>query len=147
MASAQTRETARIEAPLEFVFERLVDHEAMNDWPGVRSAKLLVEGKPTRNGLGAVREIRARGLRLHEEIVHFEPPIRYDYAIIKGLPVEHLGTVRLEADGDAVDLTWDVTMKSGWPFVSRIIIGMLARELPVVLAHFKRDTERRYARR
>jgi len=138
------RETIRIKAPLAFVFERLVDHESMNDWPGVGSAKLAVEGTPNRNGLGAVRVIRAKGLSLHEEVVHFEEPTRYDYTIIKGLPVEHLGSVRLSEGPDAVELSWEVSLQSSWPLVGPIVMFLLARELPGALSHFKQDTERRF---
>jgi len=144
MATARMRKTVTIDAPLAFVFERMVDHEAMSDWPGVSGATLSVEGSPTRNGLGAVRVIKAKGLALHEEVVHFEPPHRYDYSIIKGLPVDHLGTVRLEEIGDSVELSWEVTISSAWPFLAQIVTGLLARELPTALAHLKRDTERRF---
>jgi len=144
MGNAKLRESITIDAPIEHVFERLVDHEAMSDWPGVGRSRLVVEGSPERNGLGAVRAIRAKGVTLLEEVVRFEPPTRMDYTITKGLPVEHLGVVRLEEVGGSVELTWEVTMSSRWPGVSAIVIRLLGNGLPTALAFFKEDTERRH---
>ena len=107
-------EEARIAAPIEAVWERLTDHEGMSDWPGVGSCRLVRDGTP-RNGLGAVREIKARGLTLLEEIVVWQPPERFEYTITKGLPVDHRGIVQLARDGDATRVTWNIRMDSRWP--------------------------------
>jgi uncharacterized protein YndB with AHSA1/START domain len=82
--------SAQIAAPIDHVFERLTDHEAMVDWPGISACKLVVEGAP-RNGLGAVRRVTVSGLTLDEQVVTWEPPSRFEYRIIRGLPVKHRG--------------------------------------------------------
>jgi len=70
---------------------------------------VLPNGTP-RNGMGAVRQVKTHGLTLLEEVVHYEPPFRYDYRITKGLPVDHLGGVRLAPIEDGVELSSEVRM-------------------------------------
>ena len=72
-------------APIERVFDAISDHEAMTNWPGVSLSCLIREGTQ-RNGQGAIREIFARGLKVVEELVCWDPPVRYDYKILKGSP-------------------------------------------------------------
>ncbi|HZS38053.1 MAG TPA: SRPBCC family protein [Polyangia bacterium] len=129
----------RVEAPLARVFDRITDHEAMRDWPGVSACRLIAEGTP-RNGLGAVRRITAWGLTLDEEVVQFEPPRRYDYSIIKGLPVEHRGVVRLaEVDG-AVEVDWHVELSSRVPLLAQAVGAALRFGLPRALRWFAQQT-------
>ncbi len=141
MGQAHISKKLHIEAPIELVFERISDHEAMSDWPGIASCQLVREGTP-RNGLGAVRQVKARGLTLLEEIVHYEPPLRYDYRITKGLPVDHLGSVRLSPTEGGVELSWEVRMTSRWPLVCEIVGHLLGNGIDAALAWFKAETER-----
>jgi hypothetical protein len=144
MGRSEVRESIDVVAPLEFVFERITDHEAMSAWPGIQACELVREGQP-RNGLGALRRIRALGLTLLEEIVAFEPPHRFDYRIIRGLPVDHHATIRLSARADVVAVDWSIRLASRWPLVSEATGALLRRGLPGALAYFKRETERRAA--
>lgn len=141
MGQAHVSKRIHLKAPIDLVFERIVDHDAMNDWPGIGSCRLVKEGSP-RNGLGAVRQVKTRGLSLLEEIVHYEPPIRYDYRITKGLPVDHLGSVRLSPTEGGVELSWEVHMTSRWPFVCEVVGNLLSKGLDEALARFKAETER-----
>ncbi len=145
MGQAHVSKKLHIEAPIELVFERISDHEAMSDWPGIASCRLVREGTP-RNGLGAVRQVKARGLTILEEIVHYEPPLRYDYRITKGLPVDHLGSVRLSPTEGGVELSWEVRMSSRWPLVCEVVGNLLGKGLDEALARFKAETERLAAR-
>jgi hypothetical protein len=57
---------------------------------GLMRCRLVSPGEPAPNGVGAVREIRAGGLRFVERITHYEPEVRLDYRIIGGtLPIVH----------------------------------------------------------
>ena len=141
MGQAHVSKKVYIEAPIELAFERILDHDAMNDWPGITACRVVREGTP-RNGLGAVREVRARGLTLLEEVVHYEPPLRYDYRITKGLPVDHLGSVRLSPTEGGVELAWEVRMTSRWPLVCEVVGNLLGKGLDEALAGFKAETER-----
>ncbi|MBW2396765.1 MAG: SRPBCC family protein [Deltaproteobacteria bacterium] len=146
MGQAHVSKKIHLDAPIDLVFERITDHEAMNDWPGIGACRLVKEGTP-RNGLGAVREVKARGLGLLEEVVHYEPPFRYDYKITKGLPVDHLGSVRLSPTEGGVELSWEVQMTSRWPFVCEVVGNLLGKGLDEALAWFKAETEKVAAER
>ena len=131
-----------IRAPIARVFERLIDHEGMAKWPGICSCKLVKEGTP-RNGLGAVRRIRAGGLTLDEEVVPYEPPRAFDYAIIRGLPIDrHRGTIRLAEVEGGVEIDWRIRISSAWPFVAEIIAIALRRGLPKALRYLTKELER-----
>ena len=140
MGQAHISKKIRIQAPIELLFERLVDHDAMSDWPGVTSCQVVRDGTP-RNGLGAVRQVKTHGLTLLEEVVHYEPPFRYDYQITKGLPVDHLGSVRLAPTEDGVELSWEVRMTSRWPLVCELVGYRLSSGLDRALAWLKAATE------
>jgi len=142
MGRAAVHRELVVRAPLEQVFERLADHEGMADWPGVQRCKLVREGAP-KNGLGAVREITAYGLKLQEEVVRFDPPRGFDYSIVKGVPVDHLGSISLRDEGGATRLTWHVRIESRVPLLAQALGAVLRFGLPRALAWFKADTERR----
>lgn len=140
MGRAELRTTLEVRAPIETVFERLTDHEVMARWPGIGGCRLVREGRP-RNGRGAIREVKVRGLTLLEEVVVFEPPHRFDYEIIKGLPVAHRGTVHLVPSKDGTLVTWDITMASRWPLLAEVVCAQLRSGMPRALQFFKTATE------
>src|SRR6185295_1256971 len=95
--------TRTINAPIEKVFDLLADHANYKANFGVKDSKLVKEGKPDRNGLGAVRWIDAGIMQFEEEVTHYDRPRRYDYLIIKcSAPLEHQGgSLRFESVGTA----------------------------------------------
>jgi hypothetical protein len=126
---------AHVRAPISHVFDRITDHESMVEWPGISACRLIVEGEP-RNGLGAVRRITAMGLTLDERVVEWAPPARYDYKIIKGLPVEHLGTVRLREARGGTEIEWSVELRSRVPLVAELTGAALRLGLGRALRYF-----------
>jgi hypothetical protein len=73
--------------------------------------------------------------------VRFEPPHRYDYTIIKGLPVKHLGTVTLAETGAGVEVRWSVELESAVPFLAEGVACALGRGLPGALGAFAAEAE------
>src|SRR6185503_1533638 len=71
--------TRTIPAPIDKVFDLLADHANYKTNFGVKDSKLIKEGKPDKNGLGAVRYIDAGPIQFEEEITAWERPKRYDY--------------------------------------------------------------------
>jgi uncharacterized protein YndB with AHSA1/START domain len=142
MGHAELEREITIDAPLAQVFAGLADHEAMARWPGVSRARLITEGTP-RNGVGAVRAITAGGLTLHEQVVAFDPPRGYDYTIVKGLPVRHLGQVRCTEVNGRTRVRWHVSIDSPVPLLARGIILALGLGLGRALTFFKQETEQR----
>jgi uncharacterized protein YndB with AHSA1/START domain len=98
-----------IAAPPERVFELLVDHRRYAEMTRLRSSELEREGDPPPNGAGAIRVLRLLGPPMREEILTYEPPRRFSYTILSGLPVrDHVGTVELSAADGGTSVTWAV---------------------------------------
>jgi hypothetical protein len=129
------------------VFDLLADHANYKANFGVKESKLLKEGKPDRNGLGAVRYIDAGIMRFEEEITHYERPRRYDYLIIKcSAPLEHQGgSIRLESAGNATKVTWTSTMRMRVPIVGGLLSRVLASKIGQAFGSMLKETERRLA--
>jgi len=140
--------TRTIPAPIEEVFDRLVDHANYDRFRPIHGSELLREGDPPPNGLGALRRIKVRPLVFEEEITAYERPNRFDYLIVKlNVPFEHHGgTIRLSADAEATDVDWRSSYTVPTPFVGgiqeRIWEPVLARGFRRVLEDVERMTSR-----
>jgi uncharacterized protein YndB with AHSA1/START domain len=139
MGRSQVRKTITVRAPMEHVFECITNHEDMSNWAGAR-VRLIREGEP-RNGVGAVRQMNMGGLKLNEKVVRFDPPSSYEYTIVKGLPVDHRGSVILTQEGDDVRLDWTIEMNSRIPLFAQAVGFALDRGLTGALRKFARRTE------
>lgn len=81
-----------IDAPIERVFEVLSDHAGYSGLPGIKDARLLKEGRPKPNGVGALRRIDLGAIWFEEETTVFERPTRMDYRMTRSRPpIEHAG--------------------------------------------------------
>ncbi len=136
--------TRTIPAPPEAVFDRLADHANYERFRGVHGARLVREGEPPPNGLGAVREIKVRPLTFHEEITAFERPARFDYLIVKlNVPFEHHGgSIRLTPDGDGTHVDWRSSYEVPTPLVGRLQEVVWKRMLVRGFTRVLEDVER-----
>ncbi len=102
-----------IRAPIVDLFAILTDHESYTKFAGISEATLLRHGTAERNGMGAIRRIRAGQLSFDEEIIEFQAPVRMDYQIIKStLPLKHYGTsIQLSETAAGTEIT--LTAKLG----------------------------------
>lgn len=118
-----------IPAPIGDVFDVLSDHAGYIAFDGIKGARLLQEGKDSRNGLGAVRHIDLGGVWFEEEITAFDPPNRMDYKILRSRPpIEHeLGSLRLVATTQGTAVTWTSTFRIRIPLIGRWLTGPAAR--------------------
>ena len=94
----------QIRAPIEVVFEAVVDHERFFQGPDQEFCRLAREGRVERNGLGAVREIGSNGLVFREEIIGFERPTRCEY-VVRSLVTRAGRRVPMRHDGGWIQLT------------------------------------------
>jgi uncharacterized protein YndB with AHSA1/START domain len=141
--------TRTIPAPAEKVFDLLADHANYDRFRAINGSKLLRQGDPAPNGVGALREIKVRPLTFEEEITAYERPTRLDYLIVKlNVPFQHDGgSITLSPDGDATHVDWRSTFSVPTP-----VIGG-AQELvwqPILARGFRRvleDVERMLAER
>ena len=139
--------TRVIPAPIEKVFDVLADHGNYKSFPGVTDSRLLKEGRPDRNGLGAVRRIETPGVWFEEEIVAYERPRRFDYRITASkLPLEHQGgSLRFESIGGGTLVTWTSTLRVKVPVVGGLLTRLVAPRLGKAFGSMLKETERRLA--
>jgi hypothetical protein len=141
MGEGHVRLNASVRAPIGVVFERVSDHDDVAHWPGVSGARLIKEGTP-RNGVGAVREVRHVFFSIYEEVVAFEPPRRFEYSIIKGMPITHRGTFSLSEKEGVVELVWEIRISSRVPLLAKFLELALSRGGKKVLDYLVSAAER-----
>jgi uncharacterized protein YndB with AHSA1/START domain len=132
--------TRTIPAPPEPVFDRLADHANYERFRPIHASKLLREGEPAPNGVGALREIKVRPLTFEEEITAYERPTKLDYLIVKlNVPFRHHGgTITLVPDGEVTHVDWRSSFTVPIPLVGG------AQELvwqPILARGFRRVLE------
>ncbi len=145
MAQAQVHIVESFAVPPEVLFDRLVDHEGMSDWLGVRVSILA---GPLDGGVGTIRRVHARGLVLDEEVTYLDRPRRMTYRIIRGLPLLafHRGELLVEPWGKTgSQLTYDILMDSPVPGVARVMAGALAPQLRAGLSRLRGQLSERAA--
>jgi len=136
-----------LKAPIEKIFDIIADHANYKSFPGIKDSKLVREGNPDRNGVGAIREIDAGKAWFQEEITHYERPRRLDYRIVKARPpIDHKGgTVRLEATAEGTAVTWVTTLRIDLPLIGGLLTKIMAPQLERGLAGTLRHIERQLA--
>jgi uncharacterized protein YndB with AHSA1/START domain len=136
----------RIGAPPELVFDVLTDHRAYAEITPVRRARLEREGEPQPNGTGAIRVLSSLGPPLREEVLVYEPPSRFSYTVLSGLPVrDHLGTVALEPVDGGTRLTYAVKMIPTLPLAARFVVAGVRQGVKVLVEGVAGEAERRAA--
>ncbi len=119
-----------LDAPIEHVFAVLSDHENYKQFRDVVDSRLLRPGHKDKNGVGAVRRIRALRAVLDEEIPVFEPPNRFEYRVIRSrpFPLEHrLGLVELTAVGDQTRVRWESVFRINVPVLGNMLSAQAAK--------------------
>jgi uncharacterized protein YndB with AHSA1/START domain len=134
----------RIAAPIDDVWAKLSHHEAMPDWSPLSRVTLEREGNPDRDGLGAVRVMKAPGPapRIKEEVTLWEPPSYYEYVLTAGAPIrDHLGRVELAESDGQTSVTWHIQFRPLVPGTGWLIARMLDRAINGMLRRARRQLE------
>jgi len=120
---SEVRLELELDAPVEGVFEAMADHARYDRFRPIGSSELLKEGATDRNGVGAVRRLKAWPLRFDEEITAYEWPSRLDYLIIDvNGPVEHDGgSIRFEPTAAGTHVLWTSTFRITTPLVGGLL--------------------------
>jgi len=115
-----------IDAPPDIVFEVVSDHAGYVSWTPARTGRLLTEGTPDRNGVGARRFLGAGRIGAVERVVEFDRPAHMSYVVERGLPTEgYRAHVRLTPSGDGTALEWSGSFESAPPLLARPILAFL----------------------
>lgn len=135
-----------LRAPIDAVFEQLVDHENYASFDGVSSSKLTRRGDVERNGIGAQRRVRLGAAVLWEDIVGFERPTLFEYRIVKMMPplIRHvLGRVSLSSTGEGTRVVWTSELELRVPGIRWVIEPQLARKFDAGFRAMLQEMERR----
>jgi uncharacterized protein YndB with AHSA1/START domain len=144
---ASFRYVRQVAAPPEVVFDVLTDHRRYTEITPLRRAELEREGEPAPNGLGAIRVLSALpGPPMREEVIGYEPPSRFSYKILSGLPVrDHVGTVELKGAGGGTEVTYAVKTTPTIPLAGPVFMAILKKAIRDLIGGVAKESERRAA--
>jgi uncharacterized protein YndB with AHSA1/START domain len=135
---------ASVRAPIDTVFDVLTDHRSYARLTPLRSSTLEREGNPAPNGVGAVRRLALAGPPIREEVTEFEPPTRFSYRLLSGIPARaHSGTVDLSEQAGATELTWRVDTVPKLPMPDGMWAVLVRPGINVLLRGVVKESERR----
>lgn len=136
----------QVGAPPEIVFDVLTDHRRYAEMTSLRKAELEREGDPAPNGLGAIRVLTLLGPPMREEVIAYEPPRRFSYTILSGLPVrDHVGTVELTPSDGGTRIVYAVHTTPTVPFGGFAVVAGVKQGIKTLLAGVIKESERRAA--
>ena len=134
----------RISAPPEVVFDVLTDHCGYARITSLRRSVLEREGASTPNGVGAIRALSAVGPALREEVLAYEPPSRFSYKLLSGLPSrDHVGTVELSGDRGETKMTYAVRLIPTVPLLGAAVVGAVRFGVGSLIDGVAKEAERR----
>jgi hypothetical protein len=127
-------------ADREAVWRLVADARGWSRWGAWQSAELEREGDPPAGGIGAVKALKRGRVVSREEVTEFEPPARFGYRLLSGLPLRgYEAQVTLAAaPGGGTDITWRSRFEPKIPLTG----GLFRR----ALQRFTQDTAERLAR-
>lgn len=135
---------ASIAAPVDVVFDVLTDHRGQADVTALRSSTLEREGDPPPNGVGAIRRLTLLGPPIREQVTAFEPPHRFAYKMLSGVPVRsRTATVQLTQQGTGTVLTWQVDSIPKLPVPAAVWSALVRPAINMLLKGVKKKAEAR----
>lgn len=130
------RVEARTCAPVDVVWPLVGEARHWREWSFLTASGLERDGRPTADGVGAVRRFTCYGVGSREEVVAWDPPGHLAYRILSGFPVRNYrADVTLTPDGGGTRIEWRGTYDPKWPGSGPV----LARLLPAMMRRFATD--------
>jgi len=134
----------RVRADPATVFAVLTDHRGYAAITPLRRSTLDREGDPAPDGVGAVRRFELAGPAIVEEVVRFEPPARFAYRALAGLPVsDHLAEVELEAADGGTRMRYRIRATPKVAHTDRIVEPLLRAAVVTLMRGIRTEAERR----
>lgn len=140
--------TRTIAAPIEDVFDWLVNCENYRGVPGVLRSEVAVPGDPPSSGVGAERVVVTPGMRLRERVTGNERPHRFTYRLLETTPKmrhEH-GEMRFHEVPGGTEVVWSTTLEAVAPFgehlATRVLLATVRVGFSGVLRACARKLER-----
>lgn len=133
-----------VAAPPEVVFDVFTDHRGYAEITPMRRSVLEREGEPAPNGVGAIRALHSVGPPLREEVIAFEPPRRFAYRVLSGVPVrDHVGTVELTPTDGGTHVVYAIRTTPTVPVAGRAIVAVTRLAVQRLLDDVAAAAERR----
>jgi uncharacterized protein YndB with AHSA1/START domain len=133
-----------IAAPVDVVFDVLVDHRGYAKITPLRSSTLEREGEPAPNGVGAVRRLSLVGPPIREEVTAYESPTLFAYKALSGVPAKsHTGTVKLVGNGDRTQVDWTVDSIPSLALLEPVWAAAVRPAITQLLRGITKESERR----
>jgi hypothetical protein len=131
---------AHSSASREAVWRAVADATGWSRWGAWQKATLEREGEPPPGGLGAVKALTRGPVTSREQVTVFEPPARFGYRLLSGLPLRgYEASILLEeSPGGGTEITWRSQFEPKVPLTG----GLFRR----ALQRFVADTAQRLAR-
>jgi len=125
--------TALSPLPPDRVFARLADALSWPRWSPIGAAEVERAGP----GEGEIRRFTTGRVVSREEVVVFEPPHRFAYRLLSGLPLRgYVAEVAIAPAADGSRIEWTSTFHGRWPgsgplyrlilgrFIGRVVEGL-----------------------
>jgi Polyketide cyclase / dehydrase and lipid transport len=126
------------------VFDVLTDHRRYAEITRMRRSVLEREGEPAPNGVGAIRALHSVGPPLREEVIAYEPPRRFSYKVISGVPVrDHVGTVELTPEGEGTKVVYALRTTPTVPVAGAVVVAVVKQAIKQLLDGIATESERR----
>ena len=147
MAKQVIEAHAHSAAPREAVWQVIADVPGWSRWGAWRSSELVHEGGPPPGGLGAVKVLTSENRRpvvSTEEVTVFEPPSRFSYKLLSGMPLrDYNATITLTDAGDGgTDITWRSQFEPKYPLTGGLFRRALGRFIKDAAQRLAREAER-----
>ena len=129
--------SARSSAPPERVWQLLADARTWERWAPFDDSA-VEEGE----GLGELRRFRTGRRTTRERVTGFEPPRRFGYELVSGLPIrDYSAEVTLEPDGDGTAIRWHSRFKPKLPGTGALVRRALQRFIEQTAEGLAREAE------
>jgi hypothetical protein len=136
--------TERSRAPRDAVWRILADGGTWSAWGPWTQSELEREGSPPPGGVGSIKRLVRGPMRLREEVTEFEPPSRYGYRLLSGLPVrDYRAEAALSEAGEGTEIHWHSEFDARFPGTGGLVRRSLQAAVTDVASRLARAAERR----
>jgi uncharacterized protein YndB with AHSA1/START domain len=117
-----------ISAPIEAVFDWLVEANNYRSIPGVFHVAVHPAEGAEPNGVGAIREFTSAALKVTEEITAYQRPHHMNYLIQSSIPpLKHDGgSMTFQETPDGTEVTWTTSIQLEAPVLADIATRLYA---------------------
>ncbi|MCK5695607.1 MAG: SRPBCC family protein [Desulfobacula sp.] len=106
-------------APVDTIFNILTDHQAFGQLINAKIKRIVDSPGDNKNGLGAVRRVKAFPAPAFEEtVIAFKPNLLLEYEVSKGSPIkDHKGRMEFFDEQGKTRVHYTIDFKPKLPFI------------------------------